>query len=112
MKTGELYFLYRNKRLYVKPAQIIRLEGKSNYTWVHFTDHAPVLMAKVLHAYAEILCPHGFIRTHRSHLVNPQYVKQVRNGIVQMSDASSVEISRRKNREVLANFFQLSISNS
>jgi len=113
MKTGELYFVYKNKRLYVQPEQIIRLQGKSNYTWVYFTDHTPILMAKVLHACDEILRPYGFIRTHRSHLVNTQYVKNINpNGTVQMTDASSVEISRSKKREVLSNFFQLSISTS
>jgi two-component system LytT family response regulator len=113
MKTAELYFLYRKKRLYAQPAKIIRLEGQSNYTWVYFTDHAPILMAKVLHAYDEILQPYGFIRTHRSHLVNAQYVTNIdRNGIVQMSDASIVGISRNKKKEVLAKFFQLSISKS
>lgn len=97
--------------MYVQPAQIIRLEGQSNYTWVYFTDHAPILMAKVLHLYDDILRPHGFIRTHRSHLINATYIMNVDNKCtVQMSDDSRIEISRSKKREVLAKFFQLSIS--
>ncbi|HXR80483.1 MAG TPA: LytTR family DNA-binding domain-containing protein [Saprospiraceae bacterium] len=113
MKTAELYFLQGRKRMCVSPAQIIRLEGKSNYTQIYFTDHAPVLMAKVLHIYDEILKPHGFIRTHRSHLVNAQHVLNVESKrIVHMMDASSVEISRNKKRQVLARFIQLSNSKS
>jgi len=113
MKTAELYFLYGRKKMYVLPAQIIRLEGRSNYTCVYFTDHAPILMAKVLHLYDEILRPHGFIRTHRSHLVNAQHIQNIESKTsLQMMDASRVGISRSKKREVLAQCIQLSITKS
>ena len=98
--------------MYVQPAQIIRLEGMSNYTRIYFTDHAPILMAKVLHLYDEILRPYGFIRTHRSHLVNAQHILNVESiKVLQMMDASRVEISRSKKRDVLAQFDQYSIQN-
>jgi len=81
----------------MEPAQIIRLEAKSNYTCVYFTDHPPVLMAKVLKAYDTKLKPFGFIRTHSSHLVNPRYIEAVSDeGVIRMTDDSSALISRRK----------------
>jgi two-component system LytT family response regulator len=58
-------------------------------------------MAKVLRAYDELLSPHGFVRTHRSHLVNAQYVLEYdQNKILQMADASKAEVSRRKKQEM------------
>jgi two-component system LytT family response regulator len=96
-----LSFLHGRKVLTVHPAQIIRMEAKNNYTRVFFTDHPPILMAKVLRIYDEILVPHGFVRIHRSHLVNVQHVEEMdQKGILRMKDSSEMEISRRKKREV------------
>jgi two-component system LytT family response regulator len=103
--TPGFSFLYGNKKLIMNPAQIIRLEAKNNYTRVFFTDHPPILMAKVLNMYDKMLCPYGFVRTHRSHLVNLKYVETLdQNGIVRMKDASQVGLSRRKKQEVYSTF--------
>ena len=113
MKTAGLYFSIRKTKLFVRPAQIIRLEGRSNYTYVYFTDHAPILMAKVLQAYDKILQPHGFIRTHRSHLINPLFVKELnRKGTIKMSDDTIIDISRRRKRDVLTQCFTHNIESS
>lgn len=112
MSTGtlnipRLLFLQGRKILVVHPDQIIRLEARSNYTRVFFTDHPPLLMAKVLGSYDEILRPYGFIRTHRSHLINMQYVSELDlNGVIHMTDSSSAEISRRRKREVCKSISQ------
>ena len=91
----------RDAVLSFAPEQIIRLEALSNYTYIHFTDRKPLLMAKVLREYELLLKPFGFIRTHRSHLVNQQYIRQYDfNGTILMSDKSHAEVSRRKKREV------------
>ena len=104
MKTQDsiaLCFSTGKEKFYVRPAEIIRMEAKSNYTKVYFTDHPPLLMAKVLHLYEEMLRPYGFLRTHRSHLINANYIRNLdKNNIVHMNDASHVELSRRKKREV------------
>src|SRR5262245_45723823 len=84
------------------PEQIVRMEAKSNYTHVHFIGHKPILQAKVLKEYEEILEQFGFLRTHRSHLVNTRYISFVDSeGNILMQDDSRAEISRRKKRGVL-----------
>ena len=94
-------FLQGNKKLMIHPSRIIRLEARSNYTCIYFTDHAPVMMARVLKLYEVILKPYGFIRIHRTHLINPQFVEGLNlSGQVQMKD-QSFAISRRKRREVI-----------
>jgi two-component system LytT family response regulator len=96
-----LLFIRGREIFYAQPAEIIRMEARSNYTYVYFTNHRPVLMAKVLRMYDDLLRPYGFIRTHRSHLVNAEFVDGVdRKGLIRMKDASCAEISRRKKREV------------
>ena len=84
------------------PDQIIRLEADSNYTYIYFSNHRPILMAKVLRDYQRLLEPFGFIRTHNSHLVNKQHISGVDiNGDIIMDDHSKAEISRRKRSEVM-----------
>lgn len=61
-----------------------------------------MLTAKVLKDYEEILEPLGFLRTHRSHLVNIKHVLFVdAKGKIFMQDQSRAEISRRKRSEVM-----------
>ena len=85
----------------INPDQIIRLEASSNYTYMHFTDRPPMLMAKVLGKYEALLRPYGFIRTHRSHLINQAHIGRIVSGDrLQMVDAFVAEISRRKRSEV------------
>ena len=44
-----------------------------------------------------------FIRTHKSHLVNPKHITRISsdNEQIILSDGSRVEVSRRKKDEVL-----------
>lgn len=84
------------------PAEIIRMEARGAYTYMYFTNRKPILIAKVLKDYEEALEQHGFVRTHRSHLVNRKYISFVDGrGNILMQDASRAEISRRKKNEVM-----------
>jgi len=99
--SPRLNFFRKGKVFHVPSEEIIRMEARSNYTWVYFTDHPPVLTAKVLRIYDKLLCAHGFLRTHRSHLVNLQYVDCLdEKGGIRMRDDSHAEISRRKKSKV------------
>ena len=87
---------------YYAPDQIIRLESESNYTYVFFKDRKPLLVAKVLHKFEAILKPLGFIRTHRSHLVNKSYIRGLdASGAISMLDESKAAVSRRKRKNVI-----------
>ena len=58
---------------------------------------------RVLKSYEKILEPLGFVRTHRSHLVNLKYVLFIDgNGQIIMKDESKASISRRKKKDVMA----------
>lgn len=94
LSTTEGTFFYN-------PEQIVRLEGESNYTRFFFTDKKPLLTSKTLKDFEEILNSHGFLRIHKSHLVNKKHITRLGgNGILTMSDKSTVEISRRRKAEI------------
>jgi len=87
---------------FFQPGDIVRLEASSNYTYIHFTNRAKLFTARVLKDFASHLEPMGFIRTHRTNLVNRNYIKQIcPDGTVMMHDASTAEISRRMKSEVM-----------
>jgi two-component system, LytTR family, response regulator len=84
------------------PADIVRLEASSNYTFIYFTNRKPMLTARVLKDFEMVLAQFGFIRTHRSHLINGRHIMQVnKNGNIIMTDNSKAEISRRKRTQVM-----------
>lgn len=89
-------------RYFFQPEEIIRLEASGAYTLIYFTNKTRMLTARVLKEYETILEPLGFVRTHRSHLVNKRYISFVDGrGSIFMQDESRAEISRRKKNEVL-----------
>jgi two-component system, LytTR family, response regulator len=91
--TGTFFF---------NPSEIVRLEAESNYTKLFFTNKKKLLTSRTLKDYDEILSSHGFIRIHKSHLINRQHVvNYLGEGLLTMADESQVEISRRRQHEVM-----------
>lgn len=87
---------------FFKPDEIVRLEGEGNYTRFYFMHKGPVLTAHTLKSYEDILVNHGFLRVHKSHLVNKGHVvNYLKDGMLTMADGSKVEISRRRKEEVM-----------
>lgn len=88
-------------RYFFRPDEIIRLEASSNYTNIYFSNRKKMITAKVLKEFAAMLEPFGFVRTHRTHLVNRQHILCVTpQGNIIMKDASVANISRRMKSRV------------
>lgn len=80
-------------------SDIIRLESQDNYTKFYIKDHKPVLIAKTLKEYEDMLSEQGFERIHQSHLINLAYLKSYikkDGGYAVMADNSHLPISQRK----------------
>lgn len=87
----------------VQADDIIRCQSDVNYTIVHLVNQPKVVVSKTLREFEIMLEPHGFIRLHHSHLVNPAYIKEYhkgKGGYVILNDKSEIEVSVRK-KEVL-----------
>jgi two-component system LytT family response regulator len=81
---------------FLNTEEIVRLEASSNYTSIYFTNKTKLVSAKVLKEFAAMLEPFGFVRTHRTHLINRLHINCISpNGNIIMKDASVAEISRR-----------------
>ncbi len=84
--------------------KITRLESNGNYTYFYFTDGSKLLITKTLKDFEKVLPDSKFIRTHQSHLVNADEVKEfvkTEGGYLLMNDQSRVSVSIRKRTEVL-----------
>ena len=82
--------------------EIIRLEADSSYTHIHLVNKRPFTASKTLKHFEEMLEEFNFIRTHKSHLINPRHITRLssNNEFVLLSDGSKVEVSRRKKEDV------------
>jgi two-component system LytT family response regulator len=84
------------------PAEIIRCEAMGNYTRFFTTSGKAYLISRTLGEYDALLTPQGFIRTHKSHLVNKKFISFIdHDGFAVLKDNSRVEVSRRRKEEVM-----------
>ncbi len=100
--------LKTSNSIYVIDVQdIIRCESDSSYTKFFLKDSRKIMVSKVLKEYTELLKDSGFIRVHKSHLINLNYIDRFNKadgGYLIMKDTSSVPVSQRK-RDTILNFF-------
>ena len=83
------------------PQEILYCEGESNYTRFTFTNHKQMLVSKTLREYEELLTEHGFLRIHKSYLVNEKFVSRIeKEGILIMNDGKQLVIARLRKEMV------------
>lgn len=83
--------------------EITRLEAEGSYTRFFFLNRKPLLASRVLKDFDEMLQAQGFIRTHKTHLVNRAFVRAIHpDGFLELADESRIEVSRRRRSEVQA----------
>ncbi len=84
--------------------EILYLEGDDNYTSFYLNEHKKVIVSKTLKEYESLLCDIGFIRIHKSSIINLLHLKNIKreNGIdAVMSDGRTLAVSRRRSNELL-----------
>jgi two-component system LytT family response regulator len=84
---------------YLDTMEIIRLEADRSYSWFFMASGEKHLVSRNLKEYQELLSDMNFFRPHNSHLINLEHVhKFIRHegGYIEMSDGSTVPISRGK----------------
>lgn len=87
--------------IFFSPAEIIRCEGDSNYTWFYLTNNRKHVSAKTIKEYEEILTQHNFLRIHKSHLVNKSFIQSYLNeGAVLLSNNLRLPVSRQRKAAV------------
>ena len=96
-----------SKKVFV--SDVILLEGNINYTIFYLEDGRTKVVAHSIKFFEPFLETHGFLRTHRSFMINPKHISayNYEDENITMSNGQKAFISRRKKRSVQN---QLSIS--
>jgi two-component system LytT family response regulator len=99
---------------FIDTSTIVRVEAMSNYSKLFFNDGKTLVVAKVLHWFEERLTPNPsplpgeggrvFIRTHRTHLINKNFIRQyihADGGKIRMHNGECIDVSKRKKSHFL-----------
>jgi two-component system LytT family response regulator len=78
-------------------SEIIRFEADVNYVQLYTLDKK-LILSKTLKEVDAMMSKQGFVRSHQSHLVNLNHVKQYNRtkNLLELKDGSTVPVSQRK----------------
>lgn len=103
LKTAENIYL-------IDVADIIRCESDGAYTRFYLNDGKKIMISKVIKDYEEMLHDYGFLRVHKSHIINLNFIDRFEktDGLIVLKDQSSIPVSVRKKESLLKIFEELS----
>ncbi|MES2519478.1 MAG: LytTR family DNA-binding domain-containing protein [Bacteroidota bacterium] len=86
---------------------VVLLKGNVNYTIFYLQGGIEKVVAHTLKFFEPFLETHGFLRIHRSFMVNPNYVKEYNHEqeFLTMTNGQKANISRRR-KHTLKNFVE------
>lgn len=90
----------------IKSSQINYCESDINYTKVNLVDGTSFLVSRTLKKIEELLPSQYFLRTHKSFLVNKNYIKKYMNKeghFLILTNDEKIPVSSRKRSEILSN---------
>jgi two-component system LytT family response regulator len=88
----------------VKMEDIVRLRGNGNFSDIYLSNGSKKMVCRFLKHFSEIL-PYPFMRVHKSHIININFVKSYnKGGFVTLFDNSEIEISSTYKEEFLKKF--------
>lgn len=109
-KTKKIVLKTSDNIYIVNIQNIIRCQSENNYTIFFLNDNRKIIISKTLKDYNELLENYDFIRIHRSHLINLNYIERFEKrdtGFVYMKDNSKIPVSHRKKDVLLKSFENL-----
>lgn len=89
---------------------IVHCKAEDNFTDFHLVDGSKKLICRSLKHYEDLLKDFDFIRIHKSHLINKNFVqryKKGKGGTVFLNNGESIEVSATRKKEFLEAFSSL-----
>lgn len=97
--------LYNTQGYHIVDIQeVLYLIGADNYTTFYLNSNKKLVIAKTLKEYEDLLCNMGFVRIHKSSIINMLHLKNINsnNGLQAiMSDGQGITVSRRRATNLL-----------
>jgi two-component system LytT family response regulator len=83
--------------------KIISCQADRSYCTFYLQDNRKILVSKPMKDFENILTSNGFLKVHKSTIVNIKHIKKVirgKSGLLLMSDGSIINVSVRKKEEL------------
>lgn len=87
--------------------EILHCSANDNFTDFHIAGGQKRMICRTLKFYEELLGDSGFMRVHKSHLINLEHIVKYtrgKGGQVTMADGSVIDVSPNKKDELLSRF--------
>ena len=86
------------KQTKISIQEIIYLQGDINYTNFIFRNRRQITISHSLKYFEEALLKNGFLRIHRSHIVNSKFIKTTNldEMMVVLMDGRELKVARRR----------------
>jgi two-component system LytT family response regulator len=84
---------------FVRLSEIVRLEAEDNYTHFMLKTGDKITASRTIKAYEDTLAQLNFVRVHKKHIVNMNFMKTYikgEGGYLILDTGESIEVSRRK----------------
>lgn len=92
----------------VRVNEIVRCQANDNLTDFHLKDGRKLIICRTLKHYEELLKEFGFMRVHRSHLINLEYVTKYtkgKGGYITLENGTHVDVSSTAKKGFIERFF-------
>lgn len=89
---------------FVKLSEIVRLEAADNYTHFLLNGGIRITASRTIKAYEDTLTSFNFVRVHKKHIVNMNFMKTYvkgEGGYLIMDNGDNIEVSRRKKANLM-----------
>ena len=89
---------------FVRLSEIIRLEAEDNYTHFWLSSGERITASKTIKAFEDTLLRLNFVRVHKKHIVNMNYMKTYikgEGGYLILETGETIEVSRRKKSNLI-----------
>lgn len=94
---------------YITISDIVRVEAVSSYSRIHLSNGRNIMVTKVLRWFEEQLrhpAASKFVRTHRTHLVNPDYITALTEKEVMLTNNECISVAKRRKKAVKLTLIQ------
>ena len=88
----------------VRMSEVLYCEAEDNFTCFYFTNGQKTLVCRSLKFYETALEPFGFLRVHRSHIINLDYIRRYikgKGGSVILENGKELMVSSSKKGELV-----------
>jgi two-component system, LytTR family, response regulator len=88
-------FIYVDKQT-IDCKNVVLLVGNINYTYIYLKCGKVIISSQTLKKFDEQLSQHGFIRVHKSAMINPAFVTNYSHPEIRLTNGLVTKVSRRR----------------